>query len=111
MDEISPDEMAADAASVSVRVARSGGMAGVPRVWHADATGPDARFWAALIDRCAWDEEPADVATRGADRFVWAIRARCGETERTTSLPDGHVRGPWRDLVDEVRARGTAGRE
>lgn len=107
MTERSPDPPAAPR-SVSVRVTRTGGFAGLRREWRTEAEGPDARFWIALIERCAWDDSGGGARdAAGADRFVWGIRARCDGDERSAELADADVRGPWRQLVDEVRDRGT----
>ena len=40
----------------------------------------------------------------GADRFVWHVDARCGDAAREAALADPEVQGPWRDLIDAVRA-------
>ena len=45
---------------------------------------------------------PGDAG--GADRFVWNIEAHCGPRQKQAELPDRAVQGPWRELVDEVRA-------
>ena len=40
----------------------------------------------------------------GADRFVWHVDARCGDAAREAALADPEVQGPWRELIDAVRA-------
>jgi len=105
-----PTSPPTDDASVTIAVIRSGGIAGMRRAWRAEPAPADAPHWVALIDDCPWDEPaPGPI---GADQFTWRIVARC-ETresavadERAASLPDHGLQGPWRALVEEVRARG-----
>ena len=87
---------------VVIAVVRSGGIAGIRRQWRVEAEEPDAGEWITLIDRCPWDQEAP--AAPGADRFVWTIRARTPSERRERDLSDAEVDGPWRALVDAVRA-------
>jgi hypothetical protein len=96
------DDEAGDETLV-VAVTRSGGFAGLTRVWKAAPREDEASRWRDLISRCPWDERPAEDA-RGADRFRWSIHATCRPDEdRTADLPDRALIGPWRELVDAVR--------
>ena len=102
-----PDAGASDG-QVTVLVTRTGGFAGLRREWRAQPTEGDVPQWIALIRSCPWDDvgsaAPAShTPPRGADRFVWSIRAQCGPDERAAELTDDDVSGPWRDLVDRVR--------
>lgn len=104
----------ASGAQVTVLVTRTGGFAGLRREWRAQPPDGDAARWIALIRSCPWDEvapDPAEGRTppRGADRFVWSIRTQCGPDERAAQLTDDDVNGPWRDLVDTVRAASATG--
>lgn len=93
------------AAGIVVAVVRSGGIAGISRRWRVEiaaSDSADAETWIALIDRCPWDAD-AESST-GADRFMWSIRARTPHERRERELPDAAVSGPWRELVDAVRA-------
>jgi hypothetical protein len=85
-----------------IAVVRSGGIAGIRRQWRVEAEPDDAGDWIALIDSCPWDQE-AD-ADPGADRFIWSIRARTPVERRERELPDSALDGPWRALVEAVRA-------
>ncbi|WP_067196498.1 protealysin inhibitor emfourin [Microbacterium sp. XT11] len=87
---------------VVIAVVRTGGIAGLRRRWRVERDPADAEDLIALIDSCPWDSEPA--AATGADRFVWSIRARTPEHQHEQELPDAALDGPWRDLVDAVRA-------
>lgn len=88
-----------------VRVLRSGGFAGLRREWTAAPEPEEAPRWQSLIDDCPWDEASEVAPPRGADRFVWRISATCvDEPPRRAELPDAELQGPWRELVDEVRA-------
>ena len=100
-----PDEEATDSSvPLLVAVTRTGGFAGITRIWTAEPPEDEASEWIALIARCPWDE-PLDLDLRGADRFQWSIRAQCApDDEREAELPDSAVTGPWRELVDAVRA-------
>lgn len=95
---------------------RTGGFAGLTKQWRAEPAEAEASVWIDLIAQCPWDA-PATAArgdgegdggdaaeSLGADRFVWWIRARCGEQdEREAELPDDEMVGAWRALVDAVR--------
>lgn len=91
-------------AQVVVAVVRTGGIAGIRRQWRVQPDPPDSRDWIAMIENCPWDAD--DGAASGADRFVWLIRARtpADEHERERELSDSQLDGPWRALVDAVRA-------
>lgn len=102
------------AASVAVTVTRSGGIAGLRREWTARPEKDDVPRWIALIEGCPWDaaggedevgddDGPRGPGQPGGDRFEWRIRASCGPDTRDVRLPDRHLQGPWRTLVDEVR--------
>ncbi|AZS36239.1 hypothetical protein CVS47_00839 [Microbacterium lemovicicum] len=95
------DADAAASALVVVTVVRTGGIAGMRKTWSAEPAPDEQEHWVMLIESCPWDESVGE--TRGADRYVWSISARCGEQHREADLPDQAVAGPWRTLVDEVR--------
>lgn len=119
------------AAPVEVSVTRTGGFGGITKRWVAEPAAAEASVFIDLIAQCPWDA-PAAAARRdtngdgkgdsddtgrsrsgaetpaapsaGADRFVWWIRARCGEQEeREAELPEDDMVGAWRALVDAVR--------
>ncbi|KQQ04119.1 MULTISPECIES: protealysin inhibitor emfourin [unclassified Rathayibacter] len=87
---------------MDVIVSRSGGFAGLRRVWRVDVTEqPDERSWLELLQSLPWaeSEAPRTAATGRPDRFVYEIRVqthhvRLGETE---------LDGAWRELVDRVK--------
>lgn len=93
-------------APVVVDVVRTGGIGGIRRTWRAESVGDDSARWIALIDRCAWDA-PIEQAP-GADRYMWTVRARVPGRECARELPDSSLSGAWRELVDAVRAAGSA---
>lgn len=141
------DEHVDDAASaaVEVDVARTGGFAGMTRRWSAQPPADEASEWITLIDRCPWEQaaprQPAggqlpstshdqpSTSSRGADRFVWWIRASWPtpipgahdggqeatehrEAERREAeLPDDELTGAWRELVEAVRSWGDEERD
>jgi hypothetical protein len=91
-----------EATPVVIAVVRTGGIAGISRRWTIEAAPDQAGEWIDRIDRCPWD---ADLESgSGADRFVWSIRARTPRERRERDVPDTALSGPWRDLVDAVRA-------
>ncbi|MGW9267863.1 protealysin inhibitor emfourin [Microbacterium sp. NPDC055599] len=92
-------------APVVIAVVRSGGIAGIRRQWRVEAEPSDADEWITLIDLCPWDQD-AD-ASPGADRFMWSIRAHTPSERRERELPDSALEGPWRTLVEAVRAAST----
>jgi hypothetical protein len=92
--------------AIAVTVTRTGGIAGMRRTWRAQPATEESPQWIALIDGCPWDAaDPArPIPPTGADRFMWHVDARCGDAEREAALADPEVQGPWRDLIDAVRA-------
>ncbi|TFV83713.1 hypothetical protein E4V99_01070 [Microbacterium sp. dk485] len=101
MDHPQSEDSHRDARRVVITVTRTGGIAGRRRLWRAEPPPEDTPRWEELIRRCPWDEAGSTGA--GADRFVWAIRAVDGRT-REAELADARLEGPWRELVDAVRA-------
>jgi len=87
---------------VVIAVVRTGGIAGIRRQWQVEPDPADTGDWIAMIESCPWDADAA--AGAGADRFVWLIRVRTPSEERERELPDSELDGPWRDLVEAVRA-------
>lgn len=83
-------------------VIRTGGVAGIRRRWQVEPPREEAPRWIELIDHCPW-EAPAPTPP-GADRYVWSIQARTPEMRRERDLPESALDGPWRQLVDAVRA-------
>jgi len=103
---MSDPDLSTDAADepprVLVVVVRTGGVAGIRRRWEVEPPRDEAPQWIELIDRCPW-QEPCP-AQSGADRYVWSIRARTPEARREQELPESALDGPWRELIDAVRA-------
>lgn len=87
---------------VVIAVVRTGGIAGIRRKWRVEPDAAQTHRWIAMIESCPWDDETD--ADAGADRFVWVIRVRTPSEERERELPDSALDGPWRDLVEAVRA-------
>ncbi|PCE15505.1 hypothetical protein AUC47_11445 [Microbacterium sp. SZ1] len=87
---------------VVIAVVRTGGIAGIRRQWTVEPEPDEAPRWITMVERLPWDDD-AD-AGRGADRFVWLIRVRTPSERRERELPDSALDGPWRELVDAVRA-------
>lgn len=92
-----------------VTVARTGGLAGLTRTWRVDVDAePDTESWLVLLDGLPWSEVPHEPPVQ-PDRFVWLVTVDA-RPAREAVLPEPQVTGPWRELVDRVRAAGSAGR-
>ena len=84
---------------MKVIVSRSGGMAGILLTWEVQVEEqPDPILWAEFLNSLPWDEVTDSEAT--PDRF--AYRIRCAPHE--VVLAEQEMNGPWRDLVNRVRA-------
>lgn len=101
------DETATTEVVLVVHVVRTGGFAGLKREWTAEPPPEQAPHWRGLIDECPWDAAETASPPRGADVFAWRISARLEDAPpRRAALSDADLRGPWRELVDEVRSFG-----
>lgn len=112
-------ESAAGGRELRITVARSGGVAGMSPKWRIEASEEnDVDSWLSLVESCPWDApDPADGSgesgadgggASGADRFVYTIRVLVDapdepEVEHGARVPEQHLDGPWRDLVDRVK--------
>lgn len=75
---------------ITVRVIRSGGVAGT------------TREWTLLLDEDDWNRllgEVPDPEAGRTDRFVYRVRAMRHEVV----IPESRLDGPWRDLVERAR--------
>lgn len=97
-----------------VTIVRTGGFAGLRRRWGVELDDPrEAETWRPLIEACPWDDEP--VILPEPDRFVYQIDtvtrdARMRATVRRATVPERHLTGPWRELLDRVREAEQPGR-
>ena len=88
-----------------VTVVRTGGFAGLRQEWQA-AIGDDQKDeWMPLIQACPWGLRLTDPTSR--DRYTWRIEARGPSLRRSATVPDAHLDGAWRALVDRVRETGS----
>jgi hypothetical protein len=88
-----------------ILVVRSGGFAGLSREWRVRSSEHPGVDWVALVEACPWSAVAhPDRARPAPDQFVWRIEAKATARKRRATLPDSRVRGPWRQLVDEVKA-------
>ena len=99
--EAAADAPTAGGGRVTIRVARSGGVAGMTRRWRVAPSDTEAERWVSMLERCPWDEDPG--SSSGADRFEWRIEAQIREERHERVIPEEHLSGPWRDLVDAVQ--------
>ncbi len=96
---------------LTILVVRTGGFAGIRRAWRVLAEGAEIEAWTPLIDACPWDavhaaEAVASSPAAGADRFAWEVAAARGDADQRALLSETDAAGPWRELIDRVRADG-----
>lgn len=88
---------------MKVTVTRSGGFAGLTRVWSVQVeAGSELDEWQELIDRLPWGD--TDPLAGEPDRFVYKVRCN----RRRAVIPEQRLTGPWRELVDRVQAADAA---
>ena len=79
-------------------VVRTGGFAGLTRVWSTQVSTEEAeREWLPLLQEAAPPDKPG-----GADRFIYEITVG----PSAVTLPEQCVQGRWRDLVERAREGG-----
>ena len=95
--------------AMKITVERSGGFAGMKRIWTVQPAPPDDKdCWQPLIEACPWDAVPAPgraAASGRPDRFTYSIRAG----QHQAILPEQALTGPWRDLVEHAKAAAESG--
>lgn len=105
MRDVAPPSDPDEEPDFLIVVIRTGGVGGIRRRWHVAPPRDDEPRWIELIDRCPWDD-PEGSPQQGADRYTWSILARTPLTRLERDLPESALDGPWRRLVDAVRASG-----
>lgn len=81
----------------TIRVARSGGFAGIKREWSIEVTESEqAQRWVRLIEACPWTDAGGDPHPDG---FIYAFHA----ADLEAVVPEQRLDGPWRTLADEVQ--------
>lgn len=79
---------------MKIVVVRTGGFAGLTRVWSIQVSTEEAeQKWLPLL------QNPPPGQPAGPDRFVYDIRVG----HFTATLPESCVQGRWRDLVERAR--------
>ena len=79
---------------------RTGGFAGLTRVWTAQISSEEAeQEWMPLL------QNPPPPEPGGPDRFVYEIQVG----PAAVTLPEHCVQGRWRDLVERARQAGGDG--
>ncbi|MCS5713436.1 hypothetical protein NVV95_02585 [Herbiconiux sp. CPCC 205716] len=109
VDPAEPAPAPSDALGRELRitVTRSGGVAGMSPRWGIEVSEQnDVDSWLSLVESCPWDAP--DPAPGGEDRFVYTIRVLVDapdepEVSHGARVPEQHLDGPWRDLVDRVK--------
>ena len=87
-------------AAVRIVVVRTGGFAGLTRVWSTQVSSEEAeQEWLPLL------QNPPPQQPDGPDRFVYEIQVG----QAAVTLPERCVQGRWRDLVDRARQAGGDG--
>jgi hypothetical protein len=83
---------------MKVSVVRSGGIAGINMRWEVTIDGrEDRESWVELIERLPWHE--ASRGQQQPDRYSYRIQC----SRHSVTLPEQHVTGVWRELVDRVQ--------
>ena len=86
---------------MKITVTRSGGFAGLTRVWSVEVSNhSESEQWKALIDRLPWGQN--DKTSEEPDRYSYLVR--CDQNEARIS--ERALTGPWRELLDRVRQIG-----
>ncbi len=97
-----------DHSLLKITVERSGGFAGIKRIWTAEAATPDeVERWQPVVEACPWDSVPArNQRSKGGqpDRFTYNIRAG----QHRATVPEQALTGPWRALVELTREAAEA---
>ncbi len=84
---------------MKISVVRTGGFAGLRQQWVVVVDRRDDRDdWFRLVQDLPWRERPS--VDPQPDRFVYRIRV----SRRQITLAEQQLSGPWRELVDRVRA-------
>ncbi|WP_375141102.1 MULTISPECIES: protealysin inhibitor emfourin [Arthrobacter] len=94
---------------LKITVERSGGFAGIKRVWTAEAASADEeQRWQPVVEACPWDTVPRPdrgfPGGGGPDRFTYNIRAG----RHRATVPEHSLTGPWRTLVELAREAAEA---
>lgn len=85
-----------------ITIVRTGGFAGLRKQWEVAADDPEeAEKWRPVIEACPWDEEPDSIPE--PDRFVYQINTKLPGKVCRATVPEQHLTGPWRELLDRVR--------
>ena len=88
---------------MKITVIRSGGFAGISRVWSIRIEEqPDEEQWRELIDRLPWGRQ--NPTADEPDRYSYRVRCARGEAV----IPERKLTGEWRELVEKVQSAGTA---
>lgn len=78
-------------------VVRTGGFAGLTRVWSTQVSTEEAeQEWLPLL------QDPPPQEAGGADRFIYEITVGSA----AVTLPEQCLQGRWRDLVERARQGG-----
>ncbi|QWT23852.1 hypothetical protein KPL76_14460 [Subtercola sp. PAMC28395] len=103
-------------------VARSGGFAGLNRIWTAEASGDaDVGAWCTLLDECSWESDPGTHSTdppvgsipvdesTAPDRFTYRISVSTStddgaQPERRAVVAESDLTDSWRELIDRVKS-------
>lgn len=86
---------------MKIVVVRTGGFAGMRRIWTAQVSPEEARQWLPLLA----DLPQEDPGQPEPDRFQYEITVG----QQAVVLPERLVRGPWQELVERVRSEADTG--
>ena len=84
---------------MKISVSRTGGLAGLTRTWTVLVDDqPDQDEWMSLLSSLPWGSRHRELPQ--PDRYIYVIRY----SRHRITLPEQRLEGPWRELVDRVRA-------
>lgn len=91
--------MSESSSTMDVTVRRSGGFAGITRVWSVtiDTDSDDAGSWRTLLDQVPWGTQRTD--TDQADRYIY--RLECNSL--TATIPEGALTTSCRLVIERVQ--------
>lgn len=93
-------------AGMNVTVTRMGGIAGIPATWEVHVEDqPDAEAWHQLLQRLPWEQLPSIRSSQPFEPDRFSYRISC--PPHAVVLSEPQVDGPWRELIDRIRADGS----
>lgn len=87
---------------MKITISRSGGFAGLTRVWAADVSDSQQDSLRTLVDSCPWEETRGEEPS--PDRYVYVIEV----DQRRITLGENALTEPWKTLVAQTQQADAA---